>query len=176
MLNTNENLVKLELSVQSPSFWDTFRVATTNQSLKSIFFWDTKFYLSTVDAILMKCFTMPSLQELSFGDCVFIQAAMDLFLKAISEHKILDTLTLQYVTIESVEAPFAIDCSDLQLRKLSLRGDTFNLETSNMLHQIANNPWIECLDLGLTDEPRSIPASLQFHSVAQSGSIRADYR
>jgi hypothetical protein len=147
LLDNNEDLVSLELKVTDKSFWNIFRTSNENETLESLKFYSTRINLHSIEAILMKCFMMESLQDLSFNLCKFTESAMDLLVTAVSRSKILDTLCLCSVSIEGVDSTFELNCRNLQVRKLGLLGGKFNLAFSTMLDDIASNPCIQCLDL-----------------------------
>jgi hypothetical protein len=147
MLNSSKKIVALSLSVTGESFWDLFlRAAHHNKTLESLSFHDTHFDYHSIQAILFKCFILKSLKELGFHGCHFAnQAVVDLFVKAVSENKILDSLCIDRVSVgdDNVDLEFSRSCGQLQVSTLRLN----EFEPTNMLDDVASNPNIKCLDL-----------------------------
>lgn len=87
---------------------------------------------------------------------------MDVFVKAVSDHKIIDTLVLEdkplIANAEYAPPSIAIDFGSLQVRKLCLSGGMHNLGSSERLEQIASNSFIEHLEFGLNEvrDPQEI--------------------
>ncbi len=149
MLNSSEKIVTLNLTVTDESFWDMFRAAHDNKTLESLSFYKTQIEYHCIEAILCKCFMLKSLKELGFHKCTFQhKTVVDLLVKAVSENKILECLSVQDVYVgEDVEDLEYLSCGGLQVSTLRLKGFCFSDELANMLDDVASNPNIKCLDL-----------------------------
>jgi hypothetical protein len=146
MLKSNRNLVKLGLTVQTDDnscLWDVFCSAKDSQTLQSLEIGNSNHLnLKTVKAILLMCFTINSLQELTFRTGSFQQDAVECLIETLANSKLISTLTLDDFWL--CDANFGnVKVEKLKLTGLALRETSL----SDMITSAANNSCIQSLHL-----------------------------
>jgi hypothetical protein len=153
MLNNNCEIEKLNLTVKDDDgFWGGFRYAMDNNSLESLCFQATEIDIKAMEGILVKCFTMNSLTELGFCNCIMTESAMKLMVKTLSTGcQILDTLILDHVTMLSSDSSLETACCGrMKVSNIYFMGTPVcdnEEEFEAMMEDFSNNAITKCLDL-----------------------------
>jgi hypothetical protein len=131
MLMSNHNLVELGLSLEDNQHWDLFRSLERLKTLTSLsLFWST-INLPTMEAIMMMCMAIPSLQTLSLSNCTCDQNALEFLVRTLSSNKIITTLKYEFFFLSR---PVNVDFGTLQVNQLVFDGVDF--EKSSFLQSI----------------------------------------
>jgi hypothetical protein len=149
MLNDGWNIKKLNLTVNDSDFWLVFKYAMDNKTLESLCFYATDIDIESMECILMKCFSMKSLTELGFRKCDLTDSALDLLVKTLCCHQILDSLILDNVEVALSDGPQARSCGEILVTNLCLKGTKLceEDEFESLVMDFLNNASIKCLDL-----------------------------
>jgi hypothetical protein len=134
-LKINQNLVRLGLTIEidngSNCLFEVFRSAKGSQTLQSLEIRESQqLNHHSMQAISLLCFTIKSFQELSFHKCSFYHGAMTFLIESLSNNKLINTLTLEQVTIfDSDDKLMTMSCGSVQVEKLNLSGTKFDLNS-----------------------------------------------
>jgi hypothetical protein len=143
------SIVKLVLHVvDNDIFWNVFGQAEKINSLKVLHFHNSSIEKDSAKAVLMKCWEVESLKELSFVDCKFSIDAIDYLIDLLSRGNFLDTLILDWVEATAGDEYFCrVALNNLQVTNLSVRESPILLMSPTIFEEIATNPFIRRLHL-----------------------------
>jgi hypothetical protein len=156
-LKINQKLVRLGLTIDtdSTSLWEVFQSTKDSQTLQSIEIRESwELSEDSMKAISLLCFTIKLLQELIFRRCSFHHGAMKFLIEALSNKKLVNTLTLEQVTIcdsnHANDQPMTMSCGTVQVEKLNISGTRFKYESLLLqtMTDIANKGCVQTLHLG----------------------------
>jgi hypothetical protein len=167
LLNTNQNIVKLGLSLPRSGgghdgLWQLFHAANRDHTLECLSIRNSvEVYVDTVETLLNMCQAMQHQNvELVFKRCIFRQKAMEFLMEELSNNsnKLVDTLKLKNIRIKRGSSPImATSFSNLQVRKLFLSGERLKpFSWSQIITEIGNNTYMQSVDISrIEDHGRS---------------------
>jgi hypothetical protein len=158
MLKSNRKLVKLGLTIETDEsnicLWEIFRSSKDSQTLQSLEIGGLrhKLTLRSVEAILLMCFMINSLQELRFNMCTFDEDALKFLIEALSNNKLINTLTLDYAMLSNEDHGqplITFSCGKVQVESLHLSRTSFAEEAFlQTMTDMANKACVKSFHLG----------------------------
>ncbi len=149
----NKNLVELRLRIEkSTSYWDLFRAVEKQDTLQSLQISQSNLNIESMEALVTICLTLRSLKKLNLRDCRCEKNALEFLARTLSKFNAVDTLIFDFVhCIRPFE--FDVNFGNVQVKKLVFCDTDIGDEPfSLMLESIANNPFIDTLEVTNVNE------------------------
>lgn len=152
MFSNHERLTKLRISLSTHQAWDLFRAMERLKSLTSLSLARSTITLTSMEAIMMMCVAIPSLQALAFdSDCTFHADALEFMVRMLSNqnNNLISSIQISNPD-EASRGSDVINFGTLNVDMLVFElVDLQPMTLFNMLDTMAhrNPPRIKCLQL-----------------------------
>jgi hypothetical protein len=148
ILTRNCNLVDLSLSFVGEQHWHLFRIVDHLKTLESLCLMDCDVDMESMEAIMMMCLAISSLQSLTFHECNCPESAVDFLARTLSSNKVLKALSYNG-PLRLPSGKIEVDFGSLQVENLMFQYVRFDACAFNKtIDSIANNYHIKSLNLG----------------------------
>ncbi len=149
----SKNLVELRLfSDESTNYWNLFRALEEQTApLKTLGIRDSTISVQSMEALMMMCLTIETLTKLEFCNCILDPCGLAFLARTLSTTNAIDALSLDSTVTPSWqvdETPVSVNLGNLKVSHLIIKDTPFDEEAfSDMMLSIADNPYIQYLDL-----------------------------